>query len=860
MEKIIMVDGNNLLYRSYYATAYTGNFMKNSKGFPTNALYGFINMINKIINEENPNYMIVAFDKGKTFRHNEYKDYKGSRNETPEELKLQFPIAKEILTSMGIKYYEIDNYEADDIIGTFSSYCEKDSNYEGLIVSSDKDLLQLVSDEVEIKLLKQKDFIKYNKTSFIEEYGIEPIKIIDLKALMGDPSDSIPGVKGIGEKTALKLLQDYKSLDGVYENIDKLTPKMQEKLLSEKEKAYLSFYLATIIKEVPMEIDINDIKIKEKDTYELNQLYENLEFYSLLKKEKNEVKKDFSYKIVKDINMVSIDEPSSIYIELSGTNYHFSKILGISISNSKENIYIPFEIFDKKILNENIKYTYDLKKLYVSLKNKNIIIDSVNYDAMLAAYLLEYNVKDDIAYLANALDFDVPFYDEIFKKTKENDDQVLLEEIASSACKKANFIYQTKNLLYDKLIIKELDHLFNNIEVPLSYVIGDMEYNGIFVNKNELTEMGIIFKEKIDNVEKNIFETAGTEFNVSSPKQLGEILFDKLNLAHGKKNKNGFSTSIDILEKLKNEHPIIEQIIEYRLLTKIYTTYIEGLKNYIKEDNKIHTIYTQTLTKTGRLSSIEPNLQNIPVRNEYGKIVRKAFVPSENSVIMSADYSQVELRILASMANIDSLKEAFFSGIDIHTKTAADIFKKDLKEVTSSDRRIAKAVNFGIIYGISKYGLSENLGIKPYEAEEFINKYLETYPGIKEYMDETIKQAYLDGYVKTLMGRVRTIPELFNKNKNIKSSGERMALNTPIQGTSADLIKIAMVKTAEEFKKQNIKSKMILQVHDELVFDCLVEEIEKVTKIVEQTMENAYKLDVPLKVDINYGKNWYETK
>jgi len=862
MEKIIMVDGNNLLYRSYYATAYTGNFMKNSKGFPTNGLYGFINMINKIIVEENPTYMIVAFDKGKTFRHTEYKDYKGSRNETPEELKLQFPIAKEILTSMGIKYYEIDNYEADDIIGTFSSYCEKDSNYEGVIVSSDKDLLQLISDEVEIKLLKQKDFIRYNKESFMKEYGIEPIRIIDLKALMGDPSDSIPGVKGIGEKTALKLLQDYKTLDSVYENIDKLTPKMQEKLISDKDNAYLSFHLATIVKEVPMEIDISDIKIKEKDTYELNQIYENLEFYSFLKREKKQEKKDFSYKIIKNIKEVNINEPSSIYIELLGTNYHFSKILGISISNSKENIYIPFEIFNKSILNDNIKYTYDLKKLYVALKNNNILINSINYDAMLAGYLLEYNVKDDIAYLANSLDFDVPFYDETLKKLKSKEiyDENEIEEIALPACKKANFIYQTKNVLYDKLIVKELDHLLNDIEIPLSYVIGDMEFEGVFVNKSELNQMGIIFKEKIETLEKKIFEIAGIEFNISSPKQLGEILFDKLNLAHGKKNKNGFSTSIDILEKLKNEHPIIEEIIEYRFLTKIYTTYIEGLKNYINEDNKIHTIYTQTLTRTGRLSSIEPNLQNIPVRNEYGKIVRKAFIPSENSVIMSADYSQVELRILASMANIDSLKEAFFTGIDIHTKTAADIFKKDINEVTPSDRRIAKAVNFGIIYGISKYGLSENLKIKPYEAEEFINKYLETYPGIKEYMDETIKQAYLDGYVKTLMGRIRSIPELFNKNKNIKSSGERMALNTPIQGTSADLIKIAMVKIAEEFKKQNIKSKMILQVHDELVFDCIIEEIEKVTKIVEQIMENAYKLSVPLKVDINYGKNWYDTK
>jgi len=862
MEKIIMVDGNNLLFRSYYATAYTGNFMRNSKGLPTNGLYGFTNMINKIVTEENPTYMVVAFDKGKTFRHEEYKEYKDGRSETPDELKIQFPIAKELLTCMGIKYYEIDNYEADDIIGTFSNYCDLDSNYQGVIISSDKDLLQLISDEVEIKLLKQKDYIRYNKDSFKEEYKIDPIRIIDLKALMGDSSDNIPGVKGIGEKTALKLLQDYGSLDGVYENVDKLSPKMQEKLLNDKENAYMSYYLATIVKEVPMEIDLNDIKVKQKDSAELNRMYEDLEFYSFLKKEKKVEKKEFNYKIIKNIDEVNIDEISSIYVEILGTNYHTSKVLGVAITNSKENIYIPFLIFDKKILNDNIKYTYDLKKTYVALKNNNIDIHSIDYDAEIAGYLLEYNIKDDIAYLANALDYDVPFYDTMYKKLKSKEiyDECSLEEVALAACKKANFIYESKTLLSDKLVNKDLDHLFRNIEVPLSYVLGDMEHEGVYVNIDTLNEMGKEFKEKIDSLNLSIYDLAGQEFNISSPKQLGEILFDKLNLDHGKKNKKGFSTSIDILEKLKNEHPIIDKIIEYRLLTKLYTTYVEGLKNYILKDNKIHTIYTQTLTRTGRLSSTEPNLQNIPIRNEYGKMIRKAFIPSKDSVILSGDYSQVELRLLAHMANIDSLKQAFTDNIDIHTKTAADIMKKDISEVTSNDRRIAKAVNFGIIYGISKYGLAENLGIKAYEAETFINSYMETYPGIKEYMNNTIQVAYLDGYVKTLMGRIRSIPELFNKNKNIQSSGERIALNTPIQGTSADLIKLAMVEISKEFKKQNIKSKMILQVHDELVFDCLKEEVNKVIEIADNIMENCYKISVPLKVDFEYGNNWYDVK
>ena len=862
MEKIIMVDGNNLLFRSYYATAYNGNFMKNSKGYPTNGLYGFLNMINKIINEENPTHMIVAFDKGKTFRHNEYKEYKGGRDETPEELKVQFPVAKELLTNMGIKYYEIDNYEADDIIGTFSKYCEMDPEYEGLIVSSDKDLLQLISDEVEIKLLKQKDYIRYNKQTFRDDYGIDPIKVIDLKALMGDSSDNIPGVKGIGEKTALKLLQDYDSLDGVYENLDKLTPKMREKLETDKDNAYMSYHLATIIKDVPMEINLNDIKVKEKDIDKLNEMYEELEFYSFLKQNKQIEKKEFNYKIINNIDEVNITEPSSIYIEILGYNYHMSKILGIAISNSKENIFIPYEIFDSKVINENIKYTYDLKKHYVILKKLGKELRSIDYDAEIAGYLLEYNIKDDVSYLANTLNYDITFYDTMYKKLKSKEIYVECDSriTAKEACKKARFIYDSKELLYSNIEKKELTYLFKEIEIPLSYVLGDMEFNGVYVNVDTLDEMGVEFRGKIEVLEQEIYDLAGTTFNIASPKQLGEILFEKLNLMHGKKNKKGFSTSIDILEKIRNEHPIIDKIIEYRLVTKLYTTYIEGLKNYILEDGKIHTIYTQTLTRTGRLSSIDPNLQNIPIRNEYGRMIRKAFVPSPNSVIVSGDYSQVELRLMAHMANIDSLKDAFLNNVDIHTKTASDIFNKSIDEVTSNDRRIAKAVNFGIIYGISKYGLSENLKISTTEADQFIKNYLNTYPGIKEYMETTISKAYIDGYVRTLMGRIRTIPELFNKNKNIQASGERIALNTPIQGTCADLIKLAMVEIDKEFKKQNIKSKMILQVHDELVFDCLKEELDKVIEIADNIMENCYKISVPLKVDFEYGNDWYEAK
>ena len=866
MKKIILVDGNNLLFRSYYATAYNGNFMNNSKGFPTNALFGFVNMINKIVAEENPVYMLVAFDKGKTFRHEKYTEYKGGRGETPDELKKQFPIAKELLTAMGIKYYEIDNYEADDIIGTFSHMCDNDPNYQGLIISSDKDLLQLISDEVEMKLLKSKDYIRYDKESFKEEWGIDPIKVIDLKALMGDTSDNIPGVKGIGEKTALKLLQTYSTLDGIYENIDNISGKLQEKLITDKENAYMSYDLATIYTKVPLEINLDDIKYKECDKEKLISIYEDLEFYSFLKKikETKQEENTLEYKIVSNINDVCINIDSAIYLEILGNNYHTSKILGIAVYNKENAYYIPYDVLKQNpsVLNEHIKYTYDYKKLYASLKWKGITIDSINFDTMIASYLLEYVIKDDVAYLANNLNYNIPFYDEMYKKLKSKNiyEETDIDKTALASVLKAKFIYETKDKFYKELVEKELLDLFNNIEMPLSKVLAEMELNGVYVDKEVLKSMGLEITKQINSLEQDIYTLAGTEFNISSPKQLGEILFEKLNLDHGKKLKSGYSTSIEVLEKLKNDHPIIDKIIEYRTLTKLYTTYIESLGNYILEDGKIHTIYTQTLTRTGRLSSIEPNLQNIPIRYEYGKLIRKAFVPSENSIILDGDYSQIELRIMSDMANVDSLIDAFKRGIDIHTKTASDIFHVSENEVTSKMRRIAKAVNFGIIYGISSFGLSENLGITPKEAKMFIDNYFESYPGIKEYMDKTIEKAYNDGYVKTLMGRRRYIEELKNKNVFIRKSGERIALNTPIQGTSADIIKKAMIDISKEFKKRNIKSKMILQVHDELVFDCLKEEVDEVSSIVKDLMENAVELNVPLKVDLESGNDWYQAK
>ena len=856
MKKIILVDGNNLLFRSYYATAYNGNFMNNSKGFPTNAIFGFVNMMNKIIKEENPEYIIVAFDKGKTFRHEEYQGYKDGRTETPKELKMQFPVAKQILTAMGIKYYEIEGFEADDIIGTFARYCDEEEDFIGTIISSDKDLLQLISKDVDIKLLKQKDYIRYNEETFKKEWGIDPIHIIDLKALMGDASDNIPGVKGVGEKTALKLLHDYKTLDGIYENIDSIKGKLKEKLETDKDNAYYSYHLATIIKDVKMEIGLKDTKYIGEKTDELNKIYEDLEFYSFLKKKQIKEKKEIEVKIIKDINEINIEEDAAIYLEVLGTNYHKAKILGMGVYNDSTSIYVPLEVLKQnpKFLIKNNKYTYDLKKTIVALNYQNIKIDNVTFDTMIASSLLDYNIKDDIAYLANELDEKLPFYEDTYGKPNhllEPDENI----IAKTTIEKARFIWETKEFFKEKIKEEEIEYLFNEIEMPLAIVLADMEFAGVKIDSNTLKEMGENIKVKIEEITKEIHEIAGENFNISSPKQLGEILFEKLNLPH-KKNNN--STAIDVLNKLKGKHPIIEKIIEYRKLTKLYSTYIEGLLNTIQNE-RVHTIYTQNLTRTGRLSSVEPNLQNIPIRDELGRSIRKAFIPTYD-YIYGADYSQIELRILAHMADVKSLQDAFKEGKDIHAKTASDIFKVKEEEVTPNMRRVSKAVNFGIIYGISSFGLAENIGITPKEASKFISSYFEAYPGIKDYMEKTIKEAKEKGYVKTMFNRKRNIPELNNPAYMIRQMGERIALNTPVQGTAADIIKLAMVKVYKKLKENNLKTKMIIQVHDELVFDVYPGELEIIKEIIPDIMDNIYKLKVPLKVSASYGKNWYEAK
>lgn len=859
MKKIVLVDGNNLLFRSYYATAYTGNIMRNKEGFPTNGVYGFVNMINKIISEEKPEYMMVAFDIGKTFRHEKYERYKDGRRETPDDLKVQFPVAKKILTAMGIKYLECAGYEADDIIGTISMWCEKDPEYEALIVSSDKDLLQLISDETVVKLLKTKDYIWMDKKTFNDTYGFDPIHMIDLKALMGDSSDNIPGVKGIGEKGAIKLVSEYKTIDNIYENIDKIKGATQIKLIDGKEDAYYSKDLVTIYREVPLDITFDDLLYKGENADELIDIYNDLGFYSLLRKiNTSDIKKEKSreekFKIISDINDIKISEDTSIYLDTTIGNYHDAEILGIALYNSTLSCYIPYDIFknNTSILDTDYNLsTYDYKKLIVVFNKYGIKVPNINFDTMISAYLLNYETKDDICYLANKLNIYIPSYD---KK-----EVVTSEEAIRRAILKAKFIYNTKDKLYEDMKREDNIYLFESIEMPLAKVLANMEIEGIRVDKKVLEEMGTEIKIKLEILTRDIYNYAGEEFNINSPKQLGEILFDKLKLPGAKKNKNGYATDIDVLKKL-TEYPIINKILEYRALAKLYSTYIDGIISTIREDGKIHTIYTQTLTRTGRLSSIEPNLQNIPMRSEYGRLIRNAFIPEDNSVILSSDYSQIELRVFAHLSGVNDLINAFKEGVDIHTKTAMDIFKVPMEGVTKNMRRQAKAVNFGILYGISSYGLAEDIGIPVKEAKEFINKYFETYPGVKDYMDKEIDEAKRNGYVKTIMNRKRVIEELKSSNYMVRSMGERMALNTPVQGSASDILKKAMVEISDIFEKENIKSKMLLQVHDELIFNVYNDEIDKVKDIVYNTMTKVFELKVPLDVDIELGNNWYEAK
>ncbi len=850
MKKIILVDGNNLMFRSYYATAYSGKMMQNSKGFYTNGLYGFVSMINKIIEEENPQYMAVAFDVGKNFRKELYTDYKAGRKETPEELKMQMPYARKILDAMGIKHYEIEGYEADDIIGTLANRASMDPNFDATIVSSDKDLLQLITDVVDVKLLKMKDYIRYNPETFFNDWGFKPIRIIDFKALMGDPSDNIPGVKGIGEKTAIKLIQEYDTIENLYDHIDEISGKLKEKLIAGKEDAIFSKKIATIILDVPIVDNFLDMEYNGENEDELTTLFEELEFYSFIKNFKKRKKNiNVDYKILDKITDINKDKYISYYIECDNSNYHIANILGMGLYDGETLFYISSDKINEVMdyIDESIKYTFDLKKNNCLL---NRIINNTIYDHYIVANMLNYSFKDDLGILMGNDGLGITLYEDFIKKPVN---------IEYNVCMKAKYIYDVRDEYIKKLKLDDMYDLFSQVEMPLINTLTRMEMNGIKVDKNILNSMGEEINKKVEEIKSQIYILAGEEFNISSPKQLGKILFEKLGLKHGRKINSGYSTDAKVLEKLINDHEIVPLIIMYRNLTKLYGTYIEGLNNYILADGKIHTIYKQVLTRTGRLSSIDPNLQNIPTRDDIGKLVRKAFIPI-NQEFLSADYSQIELRILAHLSNDSELINAFINGEDIHTKVASDIFSVPKEKVTKEMRRAAKAVIFGIVYGISGFGLSENIGINPKEARKFINKYYELYPGVKNYMDNIIHEAYEDGCVRTIFKRKREINELNSSIYTVRSSGERMALNTPIQGTSADIIKMAMIKIDEELIKNNFRSKMLLQIHDELVFDVVKEEKEALSNLVKNIMENIVTLKVPLTVSCDFGSDLYETK
>ena len=874
MKKIILVDGNNLLFRSYYATSYSGVIMKNSKGFPTNGLYGFINMINKIIEEEKPNYILVAFDKGKTFRHEKYSEYKAGRREMPEELKLQFPKAKEVLDAMGIKHFEIDNYEADDIIGTLAKTVDMEDEFIATIISSDKDLLQLISKEVEVKLLKTKGFIRFDEKKFKDTYGTTPIHMIDLKALMGDASDHIQGVKGIGEKTAINLLTKYQSLDNVYEHLNEIGGKTKEKLEQGKDDAYMSYDLATIYKEVPLPFSLEDCIYKGMNIKDYKDILEELEFKSLLKKinfEREEqqtlnLDEDKKEKIqIVDYKNFDFNKPYSFYLEMDGYTYSKSKVIGCGFSNLNESCFMMIDelIANKEILENNIeKYTYDLKRMIILLHQYGININNCNYDSMIASYLLDYKLEDDITVLMNQFNYNCPSYEETYG-TEKKKKEVNIETTKEQCINKSRFIYDTRSKILLEIDDYDETKLFNEIEMPLSLVLADMELTGIRVDKKYLLNLKEELETKMKLMQEEIYKLADGEFNILSPKQLGEVLFEKLKIEYPKKRKKddtSYSTSKDILDKIKDKNEIVEKVLEYRNLSKLYANYCVGLLDEIREDGKIHTIFNSCLTRTGRLSSSKPNLQNIPIRSDYSKLVRKAFIPEDNSILMSSDYSQIELRVFAHMADAKNLQEAFIEDKDIHAKTASDIFKVPIEQVDKKMRRIAKTVNFGILYGISSFGLSEDLKIDVASAKEFLNNYLNTYQGIKEYMEKEKEEAYQKGYVTTIMNRRRKIDELKSSNYMVRSSGERMALNTPIQGSAADILKKAMVELYRAMQEKKLKSKILIQVHDELVFNIYNDELEIMKELVKEKMEKVVKLSVPLKVDIETGNDWYEAK
>ncbi|WP_449537216.1 DNA polymerase I [Ferdinandcohnia sp. Marseille-Q9671] len=874
-KKIVLIDGNSIAYRAFFALP----LLNNDKGVHTNAIYGFTMILNRILEQEKPTHILVAFDAGKTtFRHSTFSEYKGGRQKTPPELSEQFPFLRELLDAYNIARYELENYEADDIIGTLSLQAEKEG-FEVKVISGDKDLTQLASDRVTVDITKKgiTDVDSYTPEFIREKYGITPDRIIDMKGLMGDNSDNIPGVPGVGEKTALKLLQEFNTLEELLDSIDKVSgKKLKEKLEEHKDQAIMSKELATILREAPIDIELSSIEYQGYDSEKVVQLFKELGFNSLLDKvEGNQETEDkpleeIAYQIITEITEDVLTLESSIIVEVLDESYHKADIVGIAVSNENGNFYIPTklalesEAFQAWAKDKDKKKTvFDGKKSIVALGWKGIELKGIDFDCLIASYILNpSDSTEDIAAVAKLkgitnLKSDEAVYGKGAKR-RIPEEKVLAEHLV----RKAVCLTTLKELFFKDLTDNEQYELFTDLEMPLSIILAEMESTGIKVDVERLKTMGEELKAHLQELEQKIYELAGEEFNINSPKQLGVILFEKLQLKVYKKTKTGYSTSADILEKLASEHEIIEYILHYRQVGKLQSTYIEGLLKVVHEDTcKVHTRFQQALTQTGRLSSTDPNLQNIPIRLEEGRKIRQAFIPSNKDwFIFAADYSQIELRVLAHIANDENLIDAFTNDLDIHTKTAMDVFHVKEEEVTSNMRRQAKAVNFGIVYGISDFGLSQNLGITRKEAGQFIERYFASFPGVKEYMEDIVEDVRQKGYVSTLLQRRRYIPEITARNFNVRSFAERTAMNTPIQGSAADIIKKAMIDMAAKLKEENLQTKLLLQVHDELIFEAPEDEIEVLKKIVPEVMENAISLKVPLKVDYDYGKTWYDAK
>lgn len=873
-----MIDGNSLSFRAFYALP----LLSNKAGIHTNAILGFAKLLEKIIREEQPTHFLVAFDAGKTtFRHSKYSEYKGGRQKTPPELSEQFPYIRQLLDAYHIKHYELENYEADDIIGTLSKEADQ-NDFETIIVTGDRDLTQLATQNVTIYYTKKgvTDVDHYTPEFIAEKYnGLKPIQIIDMKGLMGDSSDNIPGVAGVGEKTAIKLLNQFDSVEGVYENIDKVSgKKLKEKLELSHEDALMSKELATINRHSPIEVTLSDTKLSDiKDNHEKIELFKKLEFKQLLADIDNEAsefeqeQKQVSFDILPTFEYVDFNhlDEAVIHFEIDGSNYLKDDILKFGFYDKERYIVVDADnIKDypeliKWLENENSKkVVYDAKKTFVIAHRLNITIQNIVFDAMLASYIIDPSrTIDDVYsvvtnYHQTYVKEDVSIYGK-GKKRQVPNAEILNTHIASIT----KSIDAIKPLMEKELESHQQMNLLKDLELPLARILSKMEEIGIYTDINDLQRMQQELQEKLELLVQRIHDAAGEEFNINSPKQLGVVLFETLKLPVIKKTKTGYSTAVDVLEQLQNEHPIINDILEYRQLAKLQSTYVEGLQKVISNDKRIHTRFNQTLAQTGRLSSVDPNLQNIPIRLEEGRKIRKAFKPSsEDSVILSADYSQIELRVLAHITQDDSLKEAFIHGQDIHTATARKVFGVEAEEVTDLMRRQAKAVNFGIVYGISDYGLSQSLNITRKEAKIFIDDYLASFPGVKQYMSDIVKDAKANGYVETLLHRRRYIPDITSRNFNLRGFAERTAMNTPIQGSAADIIKLAMVEFDKQVQHTSYKAKLLLQVHDELIFEVPKSEVEEFSLFVEDIMEHALDLDVPLKVDSNYGPTWYDAK